>query len=288
MTKIQKIYLLLFVLFLAAIPVWRYWFVPELLKLPGDYESVVNYRRLSNTNHQIGGEWIGAELVKGYTKEQTISLDGNTQIIEGLYQAQDLNNKTLWEVKKEYGVDRGSRELQNGFGQYAKNTFYLFPPNLKKQTYNVWFAQYLYPIELTFRGTEKLQGLAVYHFSAENFIFDDSAGFQWLDTVPELYKVFADGTVNVWVEPVTGVIIDYKGGGVAYYADKITGEKVQDMQTWRNEYSDDTIANQVRIAQNEKQEIILYERWIPILLGLISLAFLIALFASRRVALKRE
>jgi hypothetical protein len=288
MTRIQKLFILLFILTLAIMPVWHLWAVPELLKLPGDYEGAVNFRRLSNTNHQIGGKWTGEKLVKGFTKEQTIGLDGNTQIIEGLYQARDLDNEILWEVKKRYGVDRISRELQNSFGQYAENTFYLFPPSLEKQAYNIWFNQYLYPIKLTFRGVEEIQGLTVYHFSAENFIFDDSAGFEWLDTVPELYKILTNGTVNVWVEPTTGVVIDYKGGGVAYYADKVTGEKVQDMQTWSNEYNDDTIANQVRLAQNKKQEIILYEQWIPILLRLIAVAFVIALFASRRMALKRE
>jgi hypothetical protein len=285
MTKIQKIFLLFFILFLAAIPAWRFLIAPELLKLPGDYKNTVNFKRLSNTNHQINGEWTGEELVKGFAKEQTIRIDGNTQIIEGLYQAQDLNNKILWEVKKEYGVERSSHKLQNGFSQHAKDTFYLLPPSLKKQTYNVWFTQYLYPVELTFREAEEIQGLVVYHFSAENFIFDDSAGFEWLNTVPELYKVLTDGTINVWIEPTSGVIVDYKGGGVAYYADKITEEKVQDMQTWSNEYSNDTVVNQVRLAQNAKQQIFLYERWIPVLLGLISLAFLVALFASRRVAI---
>jgi hypothetical protein len=288
MTTIQKILLLFIVLFLAVIPAWLYFAVPELLKLKDNYVNVVNYIRLSNTNHQLDGEWTGVELIQGFTNEKTVRLEGNTQIIEGLYQALDLNNKTLWEVKKEYGVDRSSREIQNGFGQYATNTFYLFPLKLKEQTYNVWFTQYLYPIALTFNEVEEIQGLVVYHYSAENFIFDDSAGFNWLDTVPELYKVFTDGTVNVWVEPLSGVIVDYKGGGVAYYADLITGEKVQDMQTWSNEYSDDTIANQVRLAQNEKQRILLYERWIPILLLILALSFLTALFASRRINLNRK
>jgi hypothetical protein len=288
MTKIQKIYLAFFIFFLVIIPAWRFIVVPQLLKIPVDYENVINFTRSSNTKHQIGGEWTGEKLIQGYTHIQTIGLNGNTQIIEGLYQAKDLNNQVLWEVKKEYGVDRSSRELQNGFDQYEKNTFYLFPHGLKKQTYNVWFAQYLYPIELKFRGAEEIQGLVVYSFSAENFIFDDSAGFEWLDTVPELYKILTDGTVKVWVEPITGAIIDYKGGGVAYYADKITEEKVQDMQTWSNQFNNDTIASQVRIAQNEKQKIFLYERWIPILFGLIALAFLIALFASRKVVLKQE
>jgi hypothetical protein len=250
--------------------------------IPGDYESFIDYKRLSNINHEIGGEWAGEQLIKGESREKTIRIENNVQVVEGQYIAYSLDDEIVWEVKKEYGIDRSTRKVVSGYGQYADNSYFHFPSKLKKQDYTIWITQYFYPVELKFKKVENIQGLEAYHFEAKNFIFDDSEGFEWLDLVPEVYNVFADGTVNILVEPTTGIILDYKGGGVAYYADKQTGEKVQDMQTWSNEYSEDSISNQVRIAQNEKQRIFLIEKIVPILLGLIGIALILASIIGKR------
>jgi hypothetical protein len=280
--KLNKIMIGIGIVLIVFIPIWLFLIVPELEKMPEDYGNFINYNRLSNINHEIGGDWEGEQIVKGETREKTIRIENNIQVIEGQYIAHSLDDEKIWEVKKEYGIDRTSRKVVSGYGQYADNSYYYFPPKLKKQSYNIWITQYFYPVELKFKGVEDIQGLEAYHFEAKNFVFDDSEGFEWLDLVPEVYKVFADGTVNVWVEPTTGIILDYKGGGVAYYADKETDEKIQDMQSWSNEYSDDSISKQIRLAQNEKQKIYLIEWIIPILLGLIGIALIFSSFIGRR------
>jgi hypothetical protein len=286
--NLHKVMLGIGIVLLLVIPIWIFFIVPEMEKLPKDYNNFINYNRQSNTNHEIGGVWTGEKIVKGESKEKTIRLDKNVQVIEGQYNAYLLDNEKIWDVKKEYGIDRLTRIVVYGYGQYAENSYFHFPPKLKKQSYSVWVTQYFYPLELRFIGVENIQGLEAYHFEAKNFVFDDSEGFEWLDLVPEVYNVHADGTVNVWVEPITGTILDFKGGGVAYYADKETDEKIQDMQTWSNKYSEDSIANQVRLAQNEKQRIYLLERIVPILLGLVGIALIFASFIGRRLIERDE
>jgi hypothetical protein len=269
-----------FVLLIVVLTVWYLAVVPEFEKIPKDYQNTLDYKRTSNTNHEINGEWTGEKLIKGTNVESTIKIEGNTQIINGIYLAKGLNDEVLWEAKKEYGIDRLTREVISSYDQYTENSYFYFPPRLKKQTYTIWITQYLYPVELNFKNVETINGLEAYHFEAKNFIFDDTDGFEWLDLVPEVYKILADGTVNVWVEPTTGIILDYKGGGVAYYADKETGEKVQDMQTWSNEYTDDTITTQVIKAQNEKFKLLLIKTIIPIILAIAII--IITLFLSLR------
>jgi hypothetical protein len=279
---INKIFLGIGFALLVLIPIWIFLIVPEMEKLPDNFSNKVEFIRKSNTNHQIGGNWTGEILVKGTTIENTLNIDKNIQIIEGNYKAQDLDDSVLWEVNKKYGINKKTFQTIPEYGQYSDNSYYLFPQKLDKKSYKVWIAQYLYPLELKFKNIEDVQKLEAYHFEAKNFVFDDSEGFEWMDLVPEVYNVLADGTVNVWVEPITGIILNYEGGGVAYYADKQTGEKIQDIQTWSNKYSEDTIANQVRIAQNEKQRIILIEWIAPILMLLVSLAFFSVYYVSRK------
>jgi hypothetical protein len=263
---------------LIFLPIWYFAVVPEFEKMEEDYENVIHYNRLSNTNHKIGGEWAGERFVRGTTVEKRIKQEGNVILMEGHYIAQGLNNEKIWEVKKNYGIDAKTRKIINGYGQYADNSYYLFPTKLRSENYNIWFPQYLYPVQLNFIGIEKINELEVYHFEAKNFLFDDSEGFEYLDLVPEEYKVFADATVNVWVEPISGIMIDFEGGGVAYYADKNSNKKIQDMQTWSNKYTDGTITIQVLKAKNERFKLLLIKIVIPLLLAVA--VVIITLFLS--------
>jgi hypothetical protein len=281
MTKIQKIYLLLFVLFLAAIPVWKYWVVPELLKLPGDYGIKYNLISSEETRYDIGAEWTEKTLLKGAVDIHTTEVINDKLNFDGVFRIEYLDGSLSYETDERHIFDRSSKRTDDG-------SFFLFPRNLQEQEYLVQFPGWRFPLKMMFTSSEKVGGLDVFKFKATVRGADLTDSFEFLDLVSEQYAVVTDADSSFWVEPTSGILVKYEESGINYYLHVPTENRVQSFSTFSNQFSDDTIANQVRIAQNEKQEIILYERWIPILLGLISLAFLIALFASRRVALKRE
>jgi hypothetical protein len=288
MTNIQKTFLALFVLFLAAIPAWLFVAVPELTKLPADYERNIDLFYLSNEDYDLENGFSGESIVNAFSEDRTIGVDGDNQDIESHYKAETLSGELAWETRNIFGTNRETREniTRNEVG--AVGSYFLFPQKLEQKSYKIWPIGYNHSFDVQFDGIENVDGLDVYHFSFANEITDDTKDFTWVELVPDTYHVNSIQGSDLWVEPVTGIMVNFDDGGTSYYVDKTTGEKIQDFLTWKAKFSDDTIANQVRIAQNEKQKIILFERWIPILLGLISLAFLITLFASRKVALKKD
>jgi hypothetical protein len=285
MTKIQKTYLLLFILFLAIIPVWRYLVVPELLKLPGDYERNFNLFYLSNEDYDLEDGFSGELIINAVSKDRTISVDEDNQVIESYYKAETLAGELAWETQNKFSINRETRENITRNGEGAVGSYFVFPQELEKNSYKIWPIGYNHSFDVQFDGVENVEGLEVYHFSFANEITDDTEDFTWTELIPDTYHVNSVQSADFWLEPVTGRIVNFDDGGTSYYIDITTGEKIQDFLTWKAKFSDDTIANQVRIAQNAKQQIFLYERWIPILFGLIALALLMALFASRRVAL---
>jgi len=77
------------------------------------------------------------------------------------------------------------------------------------------------------------------------------------------------------VEPVSGRIVRWVFGGNNKLLDPSTLEEIRDLNTWSLEFAEDTIFNQVRLAQNKKQQIILYEIIIPVLFAIMATALLI-------------
>lgn len=270
------------VILLILIPIWIYLIVPELDKIPRDYNTVLNLNHFDNTNFEINGNWTGQQIQKSFQKETTINVEGNIQVIEGWFKAETLNGELLFESKHQYGVNRKTRENVKGYGNKDRDGYYFFPVHLEKKSYRVWMPEYYYALDFNFEGVDNIQGIDAYYFKTKEFSTDDTEAFSFLDLVPETYGAGCSQAVEFWVEPVSGIIVNYKDKGMCYYTNKETGAKVQDMEDWSNKFNDDTIANQVRIAQNKKQTIVLYEWIIPILLGVIAVAFFIVSYIGRK------
>jgi hypothetical protein len=282
MTVIQKIFLALFALFLAIIPVWLYLVVPELLKLPGDYERRLDLIGTEKPNYLVGEDSEESLIYTG-NRKTSWTLSGDDKVsAELFFNAETISGDPLFEITKKYDIDVNTRKIISK----DDNSRYLIPPmHLEKRGYTIIDPTNLIDVEFSFEKVENVNGLEVYHFKGNNLGKDSTDGYALLELVPEVYNSMDDVFNELWIEPTTGIIVNFKQTGESFYLDKLTNNRIHAFTKYTNKYNDDTVANQVRLAQNEKQKIQLYEIWIPILLVLISLAFLIALFASRRAAL---
>ncbi len=57
-------------------------------------------------------------------------------------------------------------------------------------------------------------GLQIYVFSFTATGMDESGGYCYLAEVPELYLAHTDGQGTIWVEPLSGTVVDYEDSGV--------------------------------------------------------------------------
>ena len=82
------------------------------------------------------------------------------------------------------------------------------------------------PRMATFDRAETLVGLAVYVFRFNGTPMDETAGYDYLPGVPERYRTLTDARGTLWIEPVSGVFVDYEEEGDSFFAAVATGGRV--------------------------------------------------------------
>jgi hypothetical protein len=184
-----------------------------------------------------------------------------------------------------YGVDRRTRMNVSGYGNVERRGQFLFPPHVQPVSYQLWDPFYTGPRTATFHRSTTLNGIPVYVFNCQATDIDDSSGYAFLMDVPERYRAYSAGTGKLWVEPVSGVVIDFEDAGKSYFVEPGTGKPVSDFYFWDARYTAQTKAVQLRRALTARRNIRAFEVWLPLSLLLGSLIWL--LLGLRRVLLTR-
>jgi len=280
MEKLQKIFLGIGFGLLVLIPVWIFLIVPELEKLPVDHNFKVQTHTIGNPQYEVNAERQTKTVFKGQKEDKVIGVKDNTLVIERTLQLNYLHGEKYYGTSQEFEVERKTRHNTPSFTDKEGKAFFYFPSHVEKKSYDQWPAGYFKSHQFDFVNVENIKGLETYYFKADKKIDPHTDAYKWLELVPDTYDVDTLFTAEFWVEPVSGTIIRYRDEGTNYYTDKESGERVWDIDYWSNDFTDDTIANQVRIAQYQKQQIILYEIMIPILLAVIAIALLIASYVG--------
>jgi hypothetical protein len=264
----KKTLLIMGIIAMVLIPVWIFLVLPNLLKIPLDYSNDWKLAHSENDKFEINGTWTKQYAINTFWTENL-----NNNIFETYFVVGEGEN-IVYNIKNKFVVDKKTRH--NLAGETDKNgeSYSIFPLNVKKEDYNYWPAAYGRGLLFKFDGIEKRYNLDVYHFLAENQVSDDTAGYEFLDLVPEKYNVLSKFNIDIYVEPVSGIIVDYEDKGGSYYADS-QGNRVQDMSEWGNRFDYNTIKQQADKANSEKNKIFFYEWVAPILLGIIGIVLLI-------------
>ena len=149
--------------------------------------------------------------------------NGNVLIIEGGLHIYFADGQVNFETTNLYGVDRRTRMNLAGYGDIARSGQYIFPTHVEQTEYQIWDPMFIGLRQATFERVERMNGLQVYVFSFSASGMDESAGYTYLPEVPELYLAHTDGQGTIWVEPLSGTVVDYMDSGVSYFVDPATG-----------------------------------------------------------------
>lgn len=275
---LKIIFLMIGILCLILIPIWLFLAVPELEKVSADYEFSSQLVHTENNRFEINGDWTGTNELKAIWDEK---LTGNA--LETNFEVKDEKGGLVYGIKHDFVIDRKTEHNLAGEEDKEGKAYPLFPLHTQKQDHDYWPGGFGQSSLFKFAGIESIYGMEVYHFLAETQISDDTAGYEFLELVPEKYKVQSIYSIEIRVEPVSGKIIDYSDKGTSYYADS-SGNKVQDISEWGNRFNYETIKSQAEIAKSEKLKIQIYEIYIPLLLGLMGLVLLgLALVRKKRI-----
>jgi hypothetical protein len=260
--------------FLILAALLRFWIAPLFEVLPADYANEVILSEANQFRNSPTGEWQVSTL-NVRRVDQTITNSGQASIIEGALHIYHATGEINFETTNLYGVDRRTRQNMDGYGDVNRTGQYLFPPHVQRINYSIWDPMFIGLRQATFERIEQMEGLQVYVFSFSAFGMDESAGYSYLPDVPEHYLAHTDGQGTIWVEPLSGSVVDYADSGMSYFVDPKSGVRIADFNQWTETYTLETKAVQINLARIARLRILLLENWLPgacLLTGLIWLS----------------
>jgi hypothetical protein len=248
--------------FLALAALFRYWVAPSTERLPADYSNSTSLSEQDKFRDSPTSEWQASTL-NTQRVDQTITISGKTAIIEGSLHVYFATGAVNFENTNLYGVDRSTRLNLAGYGDVNRTGHYLFPTHVQPVGYAIWDPLFIGLRQATFDHVENIDGLQTYVFTFIGSGMDETAGYSALPDVPEHYLAHTDGQGTIWVEPLSGIVVDYMDSGVSYFVDPSTNERVADFNQWDERYTPETRTAQINLARTARTRILALEDWLP-------------------------
>lgn len=265
---IRRLTLLPFFLVLLAALV-RFWLAPRASWLPADYSNETHYAAQVRFRETPEGEWDEFPL-QARRVDQVLVVNGDVAVIQGESHWTMEDGTPTYEPINLYGVNRQNRLNVPGYGDVERFGQYLFPSHLDKKTYQFWDPYYVGPRTATFDRVEWIEGLPVYVFAYTAVDLDDTAGYTILPDVPERYRTLSNGEGSLWIEPVSGIVVNFEDRGRTDFVDPETGEHVADFYHWTARYTDETRVEQLKQALTARLRIHSLEVGLPLALLLLA------------------
>jgi hypothetical protein len=265
-------YFLIALAFLVLAVLLRYWIAPLSERLPADYYNEAALSEVNKFRDSPAGEWQENTL-NSLRVDQVITNSGQTAIIEGALHVYYMSGAVNFEVTSLYGVDRRTRLNLTGFGSVDRSGQYLFPPHVQPVEYPIWDPMYVGLRQAAFDHVENMAGLQVYVFTFSGVGMDETTGYSYLPDVPEHFLAHTDGEGTIWVEPLSGIVVDYADSGLSYFVDPASGVRIADFNLWTEKYTPETKAVQISLARLARLRILALEVWLPGGLLLVGLFF---------------
>jgi hypothetical protein len=136
---------------------------------------------------------------------------------------------------------------------------------------------------VTFDHVDKFRGMKVYVFNSLADGIDETAGFESLPDVPEKYHALSYGKDQLWIEPVSGVVVNYEDAGRSYFIETKTGELVgEPMARCSARYTAETVKAQLKLATTMRGRMRVLEPWLPLTFATAGFFWIAVGFCTRR------
>ncbi len=270
--------LVLGIVLLSIIPVWQKVISPEILKMPENFSFNASVVSTDNFYNEESHEYEGVIFSKTTFTYETITASDNTLLINNVFDVRTPEDEKIFSVERLYSIDRYSGAHTTG-GDKERNGYLFAPRNLTEgQEFTYWHINYDGPAKMKYVQKEEIFGLTVFHYETnyENTIIDQTANLGHLPGVGIDRGVILEPHLELWVEPVTGAIIDYQDETTAYFYDLASKEIINPWNTFSNTLNEESVQQNVTDARWTKTIQTTANNYIPIALAVIALILILS------------
>ena len=275
MYKLPKI-ILIALIPLGMFGASRYLLVPNLLRVPKDFVYSANLISLDNfydaQTHSFSGD---ARSVTTFGFRATNALK-DSMLVENVFNVRTESGEEVFSAQHVYNVDTTSWQHVPRPGTSSR-TGYLFAPRYlsSDDNYKYWHVNYDQELTMEFDGEEVVAGVKTYRYRSD-FSADQTQRLTHLPKVGDTQGIDLDVSLKVWIEPTSGWLVKYEDEAIAYFYDLKTAERLHPWNRFSNSYEQSSINEQAEKASLHRMAIYSLELVLPLLVGLILVAFVYA------------
>ena len=275
---------------IGAIPFWFFFVIPHLFALQKDFVYEAEVVSLDNFYDQAKGVFSGASIGATKFSYSVTGEQNGVLIIKNIFDVHKVTGEPIFSVERFYGINPITAKHVVGFGDHDREGYLFAPRNLKKgQPFTYWHINYDGPAHMQFVGEEIINGLSVYRYEThyEGVTIDQTKNLSYLGEVGVTRGINLEPYLQLWIEPQTGTLINYKDETTAYYYDLQTGKRLYPWNKFSNTFKHSSITTQVEISKQKKLFIFVVN--FGALVAIILFAFILFLtWSLRRLSVAKK
>jgi hypothetical protein len=241
----------------------RVWVAPQVAALDPELRSVTLSNIVAELREQPDASPRTRQLVARRT-DQALLTTGPIAIVQGAHDWVTAGGReTVIESSGLYGVDRSTRSNVRDYGDRERSGQYLFPAPAPRANLTLWDPTFRIGWQARFEQADRMAGIETHRYALEVASHDDSDAFRSLAGVPDRWRVTTEATGTLWVEPVTGTVLERVVRGSSWFVTADGGARVAEAATWRAQFSPETRQQQLALAIRERRLQQLFGLWLP-------------------------
>ena len=230
MTQKEKLLYALAFVSLAAIPLWICCAAPLFTPLPANLSFEARLLSFDDFYNEKTGEFNGPTRSVTKLSTEAVETGGAAVLLNHSFSVYNLIGEEIFVVKRLYAVDPITRRHLREGADREREGYFFSQRHLKKGgPFTTWWVNYDGPAHMTFSGEELIRNLKVYRYEAryEGVRIEQTDQLGNLPGVPEERGVVLEPHLTMWIEPVTGRLVNFTDETTAYYFDIKTGVHAQ-------------------------------------------------------------
>jgi len=278
------IYTIFCILFIS---IWTFWIAPKLKEFPTDFSYSAKILSIDNFYDETVRKFEGEHISKTTFQFAVVKVNPNYLTIKNSFDVSKLSNKPIFSVSRLYYVNpfNGAHVAVTG-GE--NRVGWLFAPRyLSKNAFYYWHVNYDTPALMHFAGTETIDGLKVYRYTA-HFTADQTENLTHLPGVPDKRGIKTDVRLRLWIEPVSGWLIRYQDNSLASFYDKKTGAMLSPWNRFSNRYTQNSIHEKITEARALKRKFLILDFGVPILILCSPLIIMTATYLRKKISTAKK
>lgn len=269
MSTLKKILLSIAILLCTFAGLWHFWIAGHLLALPDDFSYRAELLSVDNFYDKSTRTYMGQSYSDALFEYKTLSSTKVGNVIESTFKVSNSSDQEIISIKREYGIDPLTGAHVGDLGDQNREGYLFAPKNLEPgQSFTYWHVNYNGPAKMSYVGRETVEGLQVFLYEThyQNTVIDQTDDLGSLDGVPEQWGIILEPYLKLWIEPVSGTLINFEDETTAYYYDIETKEKLNPWNHFSNTFSEETVDQKIADAKSAKINTFIVQTLIPILL----------------------